>query len=268
MYPHFLFNGDPHLRIPPLAREINEGMGAFTVDQVEERIGSLEDQPVLLLGIAYRADVREDAFSSAFRLRDELVAAGARVYAHDPYFSDDHLRERGFEPFSLDDPQPVRVAIVQAPHAVYRDLDPAALPGLELLVDGRNALERDRWTAAKRRLPWHRPLTHGPDAGRRAGGGARGVGRHPDLRRARQRGPISTAMLAALPQANAADRRRRFARRDGQLADEIAAREPRVAVLHRTGKEGLGAAYRDGVPLGARPAGDAGGGPDGRRLQP
>ena len=149
VYPHFLFNGDPHLRIPPLAREINEGMGAFTVDQVEERIGSLEDQPVLLLGIAYRADVREDAFSSAFRLRDELVAAGARVYAHDPYFSDDHLRERGFEPFSLDDPQPVRVAIVQAPHAVYRDLDPTSLPGLELLVDGRNALDRDRWTAAK-----------------------------------------------------------------------------------------------------------------------
>ena len=30
-----------------------------------------------VLGIAYRADVREDAFSSAFRLRDELTAAHA-----------------------------------------------------------------------------------------------------------------------------------------------------------------------------------------------
>jgi nucleotide sugar dehydrogenase len=148
VYPHFLFNGDPSLRIPPLAREINEGMGAFTVDEIEERVGSLEDQPVLVLGIAYRADVREDAFSSAFRLRDELLAAGARVYAHDPYFSDEHLRERGFEPYDLDDPQPVKVAIVQAPHAVYRELAPAALPGIELFVDGRNALERAPFDAA------------------------------------------------------------------------------------------------------------------------
>ena len=29
VYPHFLFNDDPELRIPPLAREINEGMGAI-----------------------------------------------------------------------------------------------------------------------------------------------------------------------------------------------------------------------------------------------
>ena len=148
VYPHFLFNGDPSLRIPPLAREINEGMGAFTVDEIEERVGSLEDQPVLVLGIAYRADVREDAFSSAFRLRDELLAAGARVYAHDPYFSDEHLRERGFEPYDLDDAQPVKVAIVQAPHQAYRDLAPDALPGLELFVDGRNALERAPFDAA------------------------------------------------------------------------------------------------------------------------
>jgi UDP-N-acetyl-D-mannosaminuronic acid dehydrogenase len=148
VYPHFLFNGDPSLRIPPLAREINEGMGAFTVDRIEERVGSLEGQSVVVLGIAYRADVREDAFSSAFRLRDELVAAGAKVYAHDPYFADDHLRERGFEPFSLEDPVPATVAIVQAPHAVYRELDPAALPGLELFVDGRNAIDRERWVEA------------------------------------------------------------------------------------------------------------------------
>ena len=32
----------------------------------------------------------------------------------------------------------------------------------------------------------------------------------------------------------------------GKLADTMAAREPRVHVLHRAGKEGLGVAYRDG----------------------
>jgi nucleotide sugar dehydrogenase len=142
VYPHFLFNDEPELRIPPLAREINESMGAFAVDAIEDRIGSLDGQPVVILGIAYRGDVREDAFSSAFRLRDELAAAGARVLAHDPYFDDQHLRDLGFEPYDLDQPAEVRVAVLQAAHAAYAELDPASLPGLELFVDGRNALER------------------------------------------------------------------------------------------------------------------------------
>jgi UDP-N-acetyl-D-mannosaminuronic acid dehydrogenase len=148
VYPHFLFNTDADLRLPPLARQINEGMGRLTVDLLRERIGPLEGVPVLVLGIAYRADVREDAFSSAFRLRDELLAAGARVHGHDPYFDAGHLRQLGFDPWSLDDPTPVRAAVLQAGHAAYRDMDPSAIPGLELLVDGRNALDGERWKAA------------------------------------------------------------------------------------------------------------------------
>ncbi len=148
VYPHFLFNDDPELRIPPLARQINEGMGEFVVDVIEDRIGSLDEVPVLVLGVAYRGDVKEDAFSSAFRLRDELLAAGAQVFAHDPFFDDDHLRALGFEPYDLDAGQPVKVAILQAAHSAYGDLDPARLPGLELFVDGRNALDRERFDRA------------------------------------------------------------------------------------------------------------------------
>jgi nucleotide sugar dehydrogenase len=148
VYPHFLFNGEPDLRLPPLAREINEGMGRWTVDLARERIGSLAGVAVLVLGVAYRADVREDAFSSAFRLRDELVAAGATVYGHDPYFDAEHLRGLGFEPYDLAAPLPVRVAILQAGHEAYQHLDMRTIPGLELLVDGRNALDRAAITAA------------------------------------------------------------------------------------------------------------------------
>lgn len=148
VYPHFLFNGDPELRIPPLAREINEAMGAWAVDLVEDRVGSLDGEAVLVLGVAYRGDVREDAFSSAFRLRDELLAAGARVYGVDPYFDDDHLRDMGFEPYDLDAPEAVRVAVLQAAHSAFLELDPGRLPGLKLILDGRNALDPARWRAA------------------------------------------------------------------------------------------------------------------------
>jgi UDP-N-acetyl-D-mannosaminuronic acid dehydrogenase len=119
-------------------------MAAFAVSQIEARVGSLRDEAALVLGIAYRADVREDAFSSAFRLRDELRAAGAHVLGHDPYFPDQHLREAGFEPYDLDHPSPAAVVILQAGHAVYRELDLRRIPGLRLLVDGRNVLDKSR----------------------------------------------------------------------------------------------------------------------------
>lgn len=148
VYPHFLFNADADLRLPPLAREINESMGAFTVDLIEDRVGSLDGKPVVVLGVAYRGDVREDAFSSAFRLRDELLAAGARVHAHDPYFEAAHLRDLGFEPYELGSGTRIRVAVLQAAHEAYRSLSPASLPGLELFVDGRNAVDRATWERA------------------------------------------------------------------------------------------------------------------------
>ena len=148
VYPHLLFNGEPGLSIPRLAREVNEGMASYAVTAAEERLGSLRGQPVLVLGIAYRADVREDAFSSAFRLRDELRAAGAIVYAHDPYFDEEHLARTGFRPYDLAAPVPVRVAIVQAGHREYLELDPGSIPGLELMVDGRNVLDAARYAKA------------------------------------------------------------------------------------------------------------------------
>jgi UDP-N-acetyl-D-mannosaminuronic acid dehydrogenase len=141
VYPHFLFNTEPDLRLPPLARAVNEEMAAFAVSLVRDRLGPLAGMAVLVLGIAYRADVREDAFSSALRLRDELAAAGAVVHGHDPYFNAEHLAGLGFRPYDLDAPTPVRAAIVQAAHRAYQSLDLRRIPGLELLVDGRNALD-------------------------------------------------------------------------------------------------------------------------------
>lgn len=148
VYPHFLFNAEPDLRLPPLARTINDEMAAFAVAELERRLGSLAGVDVLVLGIAYRADVREDAFSSAFRLREQLATAGAVVHGHDPYFAAEHLAGLGFAPYDLSAPTPVRAAVVQAPHAVYKSLDLASIPGLELLLDGRNALDPETVRAA------------------------------------------------------------------------------------------------------------------------
>src|SRR6187401_546257 len=58
--------------------------------------------------------------------------------------------------------------------------------------------------------------------------------------------PILTGILAALPEAFVLVVDDSSPDGTGQLADTVASREPRVSVLHRSGKEGLGVAYRDG----------------------
>ena len=57
---------------------------------------------------------------------------------------------------------------------------------------------------------------------------------------------IAAAILAALPEGFLLVVDDSSPDGTGELADTIAAREARVSVLHRPGKEGLGVAYRDG----------------------
>jgi len=141
VYPYFLFADAPDMQLPRVARQVNDGMAAWAVAAAEREIGSLRDVPVLVLGIAYRGDVREDAFSSAFGLRDALHAAGAQVHGHDPYFSAAELTAAGFIPWQLGETTPIRAAFLQSDHAAYRTLDLGAIPQLALVVDGRNALD-------------------------------------------------------------------------------------------------------------------------------
>jgi dolichol-phosphate mannosyltransferase len=56
--------------------------------------------------------------------------------------------------------------------------------------------------------------------------------------------PIVAAVLTALPEASVLVVDDASPDGTGELADTIAAREPRVSVLHRSAKEGLGVAYR------------------------
>ena len=58
--------------------------------------------------------------------------------------------------------------------------------------------------------------------------------------------PMASAILAALPEANLLVVDDRSPDGTGELADRLAEAEPRLSVLHRPGKQGLGVAYRDG----------------------
>ena len=156
VYPYFLLAGldDRHiqiygpelpmLRLPRHARRINDAMPEYAVSRIEAIIGSLAHQSVLILGVTYRGDVRETAFTSAKLLKNALLACGAAVYIDDPLFSRDELRALGYTPFTPEIEGEISAIILQANHQVYQLFDFSRFVSCQVVLDGRNAISREK----------------------------------------------------------------------------------------------------------------------------
>ncbi len=129
VYPRFLLEGAP-VRLPEAARDVNDGMAAYAVERLAAAIDGLQGKTVVILGLSYRPDIKEAAFSSAFSLARELVARGARPLVHDPYFTAAEIRGFGLEP-AEHVPTAADAVVVQAWHAAYQDARPFRLQRLQ-----------------------------------------------------------------------------------------------------------------------------------------
>ncbi|MDP9236607.1 MAG: nucleotide sugar dehydrogenase [Chloroflexota bacterium] len=138
VYPHFL--APEPAGLIATARSVNDGMAHYAADRLAQALGSLEGATVVVLGLAYRAGVKESRHSSAFGLASALAAAGAKVYVHDPLYTGDEIRSLGLDP-PPEFPVPADALVVQAWHEQYRALDLARWPGLRAVLDGRAALD-------------------------------------------------------------------------------------------------------------------------------
>jgi UDP-N-acetyl-D-mannosaminuronic acid dehydrogenase len=144
VYPRFLVENAPDMELPRAARETNDGMARYAVEKLSQALGGLSGRTVLILGLSYRPNIKEAAHSSALLLARELAARQARVLVHDPNFDPEEVRRLGLEPPSAFPPPHTDALVLQALHDEYRDLDPAAFPGCSVVLDGRNALRRER----------------------------------------------------------------------------------------------------------------------------
>ncbi len=156
VYPYFLLAGAEEsglhtprtdsrlLMLPRSARQINDAMAAYAVQRIEAVTGSLARQSALILGVAYRGDVREAAFSSARLLQDVLLGRGATVYVDDPLFNESELRGLGYTALPRGREGEIRVIILQADHRAYQSLDFSRFVHCQVVLDGRRALSRER----------------------------------------------------------------------------------------------------------------------------
>jgi nucleotide sugar dehydrogenase len=141
VYPYFLLHGASEgLALPRQARRINDAMADYAIERIESEIGPLAGQAVLILGVAYRGNVREVAFTSAKLLQEALVERNARVFAEDPLFSEQELEALGYQPFRPEQRGGIRAIIVQAEHQAYQSLDFSQFPNCQVILDGRRAL--------------------------------------------------------------------------------------------------------------------------------
>ncbi|TCO17578.1 nucleotide sugar dehydrogenase [Kribbella steppae] len=148
VYPRLYLWTDPEASVVRAAREANLGMPDYTVGLLEGAYGDLAGAKVVVLGAAYRGGVKETAFSGVFPAVEALKARGAEVSVHDPLYTDEELQQLGFTPYALG--APVDAAVLQADHAEYAQLTPAELPGVKVLVDGRDRTDPARWAGVRR----------------------------------------------------------------------------------------------------------------------
>jgi nucleotide sugar dehydrogenase len=148
VYPRLYLATDPDADIVRVARQLNASMPERLVSQAEGILGDLKGQRAVVLGAAYRGGVKETAFSGVFPTVKALEGRGAEVVVHDPLYSDEELRVLGLEPYEIG--AAADLAIVQTDHPEYKELAPADLPGVKLLVDGRATTDASRWVGTPR----------------------------------------------------------------------------------------------------------------------
>jgi nucleotide sugar dehydrogenase len=150
VYPRFLLaQAKPdELEVVRHARAVNDQMAEYAVGLLAGHLGPLIGKRVLILGLAYRGGVKEASFSSALLAIASLQRHGATPLLHDPLFSDAELAATGALRAHLDQPLDVDAVILQTDHAEYLGLDWSLFRGCQIVIDGRNVLDRTRVEAA------------------------------------------------------------------------------------------------------------------------
>jgi len=146
VYPHFLLGSVSGMALPQVARDMNASMPGRAVEALATVAGDLRGLRVLILGLAYRAGVKEHAFSGTFSLVQELEAHGAIPEVWDPLYEESEISALGLRPGSPE--SGADLAIIHTAHPEVLALG-GRVPGLRLVFDGRNQIDPGAWAPAQ-----------------------------------------------------------------------------------------------------------------------
>lgn len=128
-----------------LARQINDGMPAYTVKRLEAGLArlnlTLAGTPIALLGLAYKRNVADLRESPALEVRRLLKKAGATLRVWDPLVPSQSTVANPAEALA----GAMAVMLATNHDELVKQLTPRVVKeaGVQLVVDGKNALDAD-----------------------------------------------------------------------------------------------------------------------------
>jgi nucleotide sugar dehydrogenase len=140
VYPQFYLWGDTSATIVEEARTTNTYMPRYAVESMMNILGDLNGKNILVLGLSYRANVKESAFSGCFELNKELKNYGAKIEVIDPLFSDKEIMDSGLKSYSGKNTE-VDGIIIHTNHMEFTSILKLPFPNCKAIIDGRNFLK-------------------------------------------------------------------------------------------------------------------------------
>lgn len=145
VYPHLYMSTDNQRGVVAASRDVNIQMPKHAVNYLSEMLGGLGNKRILILGVSYRPNVKEAAFSGAFALRDEITQLGGQTFVLDPIYSLEEIVGLGFSSgFNAED---IDGIILHTAHEDFLAFSDANFPNCAAVFDGRNFLDPKSWTA-------------------------------------------------------------------------------------------------------------------------
>jgi nucleotide sugar dehydrogenase len=136
VYPYLYLFSDRNAKIVETARLQNEEMPEYFVNKIKQKEKKMSKISVLVLGIAYRPNVKESAYSGVFDLVQKIEAEGANAFVLDPLYDKEEIFQLGLKPF--EDFDNIDYIILHTAHHEFKKLKANEFKRLKGIVDGRN----------------------------------------------------------------------------------------------------------------------------------
>lgn len=143
--PWFLADNSMCCQLIKTARDINDSMPNYVINEVKEMLRDVENPTITLLGVAYKGNVSDSRETPAHRIIKLAENEGIKVRCHDPLV-------KRFDPEleSLSDATSGSDCVVLVTdHDMFRSINPLHLRmRSKNLLDTRNSLDHDLWVGA------------------------------------------------------------------------------------------------------------------------
>jgi len=137
VYPRFYMWENSESQIVAAARLRNLDMPRRAVRQIKEEFGKLNGLKIAVLGITYRAGVKEAAFSGALDLLKYLGQESVTVFGLDPFYGEREIMSFGFN--GVADLSEMDGVIIHTDHSEFNALDFERFENLKFVYDGRRS---------------------------------------------------------------------------------------------------------------------------------